>query len=1373
VAEHVTGISLRDVRKLLDDKSPGEKIFDAIDSLIGVALALSPVGLGPGGVALWALLEPKNELVGTLKQAVKFFTKAKPSDYVEQASNLAAANCLLTYTAFFDALVQRLPDLTKEIRLTDAERSSIAARVAGAPTGSDPARWLISIPRPDIARSASDARQPLYLSLSTHLLDRVRVAEIWRQRPEAWHERVTNVLRNELSTHAEAVYQAEFLGLAAEFPAFFIWSLREDQAARDALITSVGADIRTQFDLVGRAIQDLDLGMQRLADAIRRLPPATAVPRSDYLAEVALELQRRYAADIEQPVIDDQYEPDNGGPRLSYPRRDEAYIPQPCRMTRYSGETTSLEHEDYWTAMPVREDLGPCLMEQLESPYSVRTPLLILGDPGSGKSLLTRVLAARLAYPAYAAVRVELRDVNPDGDIQSQIEAAIRRDTGRDVNWADFAANLALTPPVVILDGYDELLQATGNLFADYLDKVRQFQQRELLQRRPVRVVVTSRITLIDKAIVPDGTAVIRLEAFDERRRQTWTGLWNACNASYFHRTGVRPFQLPGNENLRELAAQPLLLQMLAIYDSAGNELNSNPDLDQTLLYDALLRRFIDRELAKGKAGAEFRALPAGDRKTAVDREFKRLGVAAIGMFNRQALHIRRDALDADLAFFTAERLAGQGGLRRLSQAELLLGSFFFVHESRSRLREGAASDVPADSESDAAPAGSTAYEFLHKTFGEFLTADFLLRQVLDEGRAIGVLGTDISTLAADTALANMLRQQLTMVSQAWFGCLMHTPLHTSPVILRMIEQWGAHRMKAEPRPRTDVLRALDMLVLAQLRTVLTDVSLPDLAAKAKESPYTPLPTLGHLAIYTLNLVVLRTYLAEGRTWILDEAELGGEQGGLRPWDRLAALWRSWFPADSLSSLAANFTPQRQGTRLTLQAFDALFTIRLQDSRMDVAYNAAVALADDLTAAAIGLNVAALRPRPWPAALGRQVKDQAAEGAPELLPLIDAALVRTSGDASDVLDLIEPDDQGRGGVLPGAGTGYGLNVEDLADRLLLAPRHRALVCVSSPDLNDVMNLSRYEAEVVMHSRASLATYWVRDLMPPRFQRNSVQWGDFLMRPAAAPALRAACRACADERAALAVGRLADMSADAPIVTFDVDTAAALAVLAWRGQETDLAARALDAIIAGCQRDGWDLRDIPVESWDGLADLLVTADGPVAARKRAFIELLDAAVGSTMRDETSGMPAIRRPWAYAEFWVNALRIGVPDPQGTLLGEAVGLLNHSWAEGRLSVPWRALVVMVRWARETDDPAFARQLFQSPQFSQSELEAALGQPLGNIDVDRLATSLDLSYRAAMDLRWVVDALRGTSPTPRPSARKPASGQSNHEASTRKKPG
>ena len=97
---------------------------------------------------------------------------------------------------------------------------------------------------------------------------------------------------------------------------------------------------------------------------------------------------------------------------------------------------------------------------------------------------------------------MELRDIDAESEIQTQVEAQIKKDTGRDVNWASLSQQFS-HPPLIILDGYDELLQASGKVFRNYLIKVRNFQRREAVQERPVRAIVTSRITLIDKPKSP------------------------------------------------------------------------------------------------------------------------------------------------------------------------------------------------------------------------------------------------------------------------------------------------------------------------------------------------------------------------------------------------------------------------------------------------------------------------------------------------------------------------------------------------------------------------------------------------------------------------------------------------------------------------------------------------------------------------------------------------------------------------------------------------------------------------------------------------------------------------------------------------------
>ena len=118
---------MRGVRKLINDKSIGESAFDAVDDLLGAVIVLSPFVAGPAALPLLALIEPKNELVKITKKAIKAITRSQASDYLDQAARMAAANCLLTFTAYFDALARLLPGLHQELGLTEQERKSIAA----------------------------------------------------------------------------------------------------------------------------------------------------------------------------------------------------------------------------------------------------------------------------------------------------------------------------------------------------------------------------------------------------------------------------------------------------------------------------------------------------------------------------------------------------------------------------------------------------------------------------------------------------------------------------------------------------------------------------------------------------------------------------------------------------------------------------------------------------------------------------------------------------------------------------------------------------------------------------------------------------------------------------------------------------------------------------------------------------------------------------------------------------------------------------------------------------------------------------------------------------------------------------------------------
>src|SRR5690606_2239773 len=161
--------------------------------------------------------------------------------------------------------------------------------------------------------------------------------------------------------------------------------------------------------------------------------------------------------------------------------------------------------------------------------------------------------------------------------IQEQIEQAVYHLSGERLEWPALARAAGGALPVIILDGLDELLQATGVRQSDYLVKVARFQHREADAGRAVAVVVTSRTAVANRAGLPEGTVVTRLEPFDPTAVRAWLEVWNAVNADYFRAAGLEPLTPDVALTQPHLAAQPLLLFMLACYDADGNALRRTP----------------------------------------------------------------------------------------------------------------------------------------------------------------------------------------------------------------------------------------------------------------------------------------------------------------------------------------------------------------------------------------------------------------------------------------------------------------------------------------------------------------------------------------------------------------------------------------------------------------------------------------------------------------------------------------------------------------------------------------------------------------------------------------------------------------------------
>ncbi|MFS8103010.1 TIR domain-containing protein [Lentzea alba] len=203
-----------------------------------------------------------------------------------------------------------------------------------------------------------------------------------------------------------------------------------------------------------------------------------------------------------------------------FPAIHNVYIAPRFRMTEADARTR-LADESWWAGIEPRGALHTLLIGHLTSAEAFRTPLLMIGAPGVGKTTMITTMAVGL--PGFTSVRVPLRGVDRDAPIVDQIDEALRRQTGDQVTWLDLFRQSTEQTGVVMLDELDEL--APGR-HRNYLDEVVRFQQSEAAQGRPVAVVVTARTGLLDQVLVPDGTLTINLAEFDDEQVREWAKKW-------------------------------------------------------------------------------------------------------------------------------------------------------------------------------------------------------------------------------------------------------------------------------------------------------------------------------------------------------------------------------------------------------------------------------------------------------------------------------------------------------------------------------------------------------------------------------------------------------------------------------------------------------------------------------------------------------------------------------------------------------------------------------------------------------------------------------------------------------------------------------
>lgn len=776
-------LTFQSLYKGLKGKPPLSIIAEDLSILFGAVVSLIGNPAASSITAFITALAEKDKLINLGKTVLNAILNQQPIDYSGRVEQMKEAYGTIFFTAFFDELDQKLPDnIRQSIQLSLSEKQSIFHNTT-APSSEEHLDKQ-EIIYPDIVygyTAVDEYLEVMYRSMSNRLRDFVKALS-FQDTAEEKDLRIFEEVLNKLPSVAARRFHDQYLVLCSQFNEFYIFTQIEREKEQELQCenryrTILSAAMYTRDSAVA--------GMANLEEIIMDFPNQI---KKEKVREIVNELIRTYKSSINRPLIETK----DVDEKLTYPLICNAFIPQAYKLLKYSGKE-HLEQPETWKDLDPEQDMTSFWARYCLDPGSVENLLLILGEPGGGKSLLTKILCARMIAPTNIFIRIPLREHNMEDEIESIVCRQIAKDGDSSeliptFKW--FAEEFGGSPVTLLFDGYDEVMQATGGVYRNLLKKIQQFQDRCQAQQRPIRVIVTSRETLIDKADIPEKTTVMKLLEFDKTRKEQWIDIWNDSNHNALSEDGINDFSLPnGHKDIEELSGQPLLLLMLAIYDAnfetktnaLKQQNNREETLDRTKLYDELLRRFIRRELRKGRKGQDnsFNEVNEIEQIVMVDEEMKKLGIAALGMFVREKLSLKVQELENDLAYMSAKVTSYDNkNMIMLKSAEAIFGSFFFIHDSRT------------GNEADEAEAS---FEFLHKTFYEFLVADLILQYLIDavddlnERKVSERRGENHYWAALDDPSS---------FDVAYYAALNSACLCTEPEIIQMIAEWKSNKLR-------------------------------------------------------------------------------------------------------------------------------------------------------------------------------------------------------------------------------------------------------------------------------------------------------------------------------------------------------------------------------------------------------------------------------------------------------------------------------------------------------------------------------------------------------------------------------------------------
>src|SRR5215470_7174222 len=354
-------------------------IVAALDRALGGALSVATGGVSDATLNVFGaqvrIVRLGRELATGLRDRVRGASR------VDRTRRLEGAHTIIVVTAYFEALEKvTLPFAARDLRLTREDQLRLAAR-------SEPVRELLDAlltvapPRPAPHLSYERFLHQLelwYRQLSARLIAFTRGLAVWDELHDTDRAAAERVLGDGLCREALDRFQELYSQLVIEVPEFGLWAGQIEHQATRAEVRYALAGVESLLTSLSSATAPVDIGRA---------------------------LSSAYRAVLSRPILS------NDAPSgARQPTLEQGYVDPDYRVRAVTGGDRPAD-EKWWMDATLRSDLSEYLVGALTSPTASLAPIVVLGQPGAGKSVLTRVLAARLPATDFVPVRVVLRDV--------------------------------------------------------------------------------------------------------------------------------------------------------------------------------------------------------------------------------------------------------------------------------------------------------------------------------------------------------------------------------------------------------------------------------------------------------------------------------------------------------------------------------------------------------------------------------------------------------------------------------------------------------------------------------------------------------------------------------------------------------------------------------------------------------------------------------------------------------------------------------------------------------------------------------------------------------------------------------------------------